>query len=169
MMVKLCSVWCNLPLILPPIFSNITTHKRCLMFGNYLWIPVLGKFWNHRTRGRRTDTKNHQDHCWCYIIFVQCFKRYLFGTGWLLCAKKRHWIPKAIRDILSILPQQGLPLWGQSSGGCSPHSPPWLDNLPQCTACVSQYGSSNHEEVCMGSHRTHEGGFSTIPGHGNGV
>ena len=63
------------------------------MFGNYLWIPVLGKSQGHGTRDKRADTKNHQDHCWCYVILVQIFQRNLFGTGWWLCAKMRHLQP----------------------------------------------------------------------------
>lgn len=100
MTVKLCGLGCNLSLVRPSVFLNLTRFKRCLMFGNYLWIPVLGKSWDNGTRGKRTGTKNHQDHSWCYITFVRIFKRYHFGTGWMLCVKERHWIPKAIGVLL---------------------------------------------------------------------
>lgn len=38
----------------------------------------------------------------------------------MLYAKRRHWVPKTIGDILSILPQHSIQLWGQSTGGLHP-------------------------------------------------
>ena len=114
----------------PTQLGNSSSLKRCLMFGNYLWVPVLGKSQDHETRGKRTDIKNHQDHGWCYVIFVQMLRRNLFGTGWWVSCQKEA----------SAAPQQGHSFEGKVLIYCSSHLPPWLHTLLQCTAWATRCG-----------------------------
>lgn len=57
-MLKLYGMWCIFPLRYPQIqLGNSKSLKKCLMFGNYLWVPVLGKSQDHETVGKEDRHK----------------------------------------------------------------------------------------------------------------
>lgn len=129
----------------------------------------LGKNWNHGSIGKRTDTKNHQEHCWCYITLYRFLKDTSLGLHGCFAQKRRHCIHKTAGDSLSIIPQQSAQFEGRALMGCCSHWPAYLDNLLQHTAHAGQYGSPNPVEICMEVHRMHEGWFLTVIGHGSGI
>lgn len=148
MTVKLCVMCAIFPLYYPQTLVIFLGLIDAWYLGIFCGYQSWGS-WDHGTRGNGTDKKNHQDQCGCYIIFAWILKDISLGLS--------SWLWKE-RGLVS--PRQlGISFWyshsrEHSSEGrvlldCSPHSPPWLDDL-QYTACTTRYGNPNHEELCMG-------------------
>ena len=103
-MLKLYGMWFFFLYATPTQPGNSNSLKRCLMFGNYLWVPVLGKSWDHETRGKRTDTKTTKTTADVTSSLYKFYKESSLGLG-------GGFVPK--RGICS--PTVKAQLWGQST------------------------------------------------------